>query len=64
MTVSELIKALADFSPSSEVRVKPSIDSCGDKITDVYGVDSRSINQGKVVFILRDTPECEHHDRS
>lgn len=57
MTVSELIKALADFSPSSEVRIKPSIDSCGDKVKRVYGVDGRVINQGKVVFIVRDAPE-------
>lgn len=61
MTVSELIKILANFSPSSEVRIQPSMDSCGDKVTDVYGVDSRVINQGKAVFIVRDTPECEHH---
>lgn len=61
MTVSDLIKVLADFSPSSEVRIQPSFDYYGDKIMDVYGVDSRPINQGKVVFIVRDTPESEHH---
>jgi len=57
MTVSDLIKALADFSPTSEVRIKPSIDSCGDKVDRVYGIDGREIHQGKVVFIVREAPE-------
>ena len=57
MTVSDLIKALADFSPSSDVRIRPSIDSCGDKVERVYGVDGRAIHQGKVVFIQREAPE-------
>lgn len=58
MTVSDLIKALADFSPASEVRVRPSsIDFCGDKIEKVYGVDGRTIYQGKVVFIQFEAPE-------
>ena len=53
MIVSDLIKALADFSPTSEVRIKPSLDSCGDAVERVYGVDGRAIHQGKVVFIVR-----------
>jgi len=57
MNVSDLIKALADFSPSSEVRVISSMVSCGDKIVGVRGVDGRAINQGKVVFIQREAPE-------
>jgi len=57
MTVAELIKALVDFSPSSEVRIRPSIDSCGDRVKRVYGVDAQPIKQGKVVFIERVAPE-------
>jgi len=58
MIVSDLIKALADFSPTSEVRVKPSLDSCGDAVERVYGVDGREIHQGKVVFIVREAPDA------
>ena len=57
MIVSELIKALADYSPTSEVRIKPSIDSGGDRIEQVYGVDARPIRRGKVVFIVREAVE-------
>ena len=53
MTVSDLIKALADFDPSAEVRIKPTIDSRGEKIKRVYGYDGRSIRQGRAVFIER-----------
>jgi hypothetical protein len=57
MTVSELIKALADFSPSAEIRIVPSIDVCGDRVLEVYGIDARPIRQGSVVIIKREALE-------
>jgi len=53
MTVSELIKALVDYSPTSEVRVKPAVGGRAIAIKGVYGVDASPIGQGRLVVIER-----------
>ena len=57
MTVYELIVALAKYNPSSEVRITPSIDSGGDRIARVYGIDVQPIGQGRGVIIEREASE-------
>jgi hypothetical protein len=57
MTVSDLIKRLVDFGPSAEVRINPSLNSSGDKVERVYGVEARTVHHEKVVFIVREAPE-------
>lgn len=46
MTVAELTKILADFNPLAEVRIKPSLDSCGDGIKNVHRA-----NLGSRIFV-------------